>query len=83
MRDALRGRRGWINHTLLLVGGGAFGAFLAIGLQLMWQLQCGGGALADGGSDASCETFAVSLLPTLFGALFGAVAADLIWSRRR
>ena len=81
MRDTSRGRRGWINHTLLLVGGGAFGAFLTVGVQLMWQLGCGPGLLANG--DASCETFVVALLPTLFGALFGAVAADLIWSRRR
>ena len=82
MRDSLRGRRSWITHMLLLLGGGCFGAFLAIGLQLTWQLQCGGGAFSTGGRDASCETFAVSLLPTLFGALFGGLAADLIWSRR-
>ncbi len=66
---------------MLLLGGGLFGALVAMGLQLMWQLPCEAGAIPVG-EQSSCDTFAVSLLPTLFGALFGAVAADLIWTRR-
>ncbi|MDQ4144454.1 MAG: hypothetical protein M3198_12055 [Actinomycetota bacterium] len=75
-------RRRWLLHVLLLCAGGFFGALVALGLQLMWQLPCEAGAIPVG-EQSSCDAFAISLLPTLFGALFGAVAADLIWSRRR
>ena len=74
-------RRSWARHLLLLTVGGLFGAGVAIGLQLMWQLTCRPGLVITG--DSSCEPFVVALMPTLFGALFGAVAADLIWTRRR
>ena len=75
-------RRGsWIKHLLLLAGGGFFGACVAIGLQLMWQLTCRPDPVVGG--DSSCSTFVVTLMPTLFGALFGGIAADLIWTRRR
>lgn len=80
-RPGTERRRSWVKHVLLLVGGGLFGACVAIGLQLMWQLTCRPDPVVGG--DSSCSTFVVALMPTLFGALFGGVAADLVWSRRR
>lgn len=65
----------------MLLGGGLFGACLALGLQLMWQLPCNPGTL-EVSERASCDSFSIALLPTLFGALFGAIAADLIYTRR-
>lgn len=71
----------WARHVLLLLGGGLFGACLALGLQLMWQLPCND--ILTVGERATCDAFTFSLLPLLFGALFGAIAADLIYTRRR
>ena len=77
-RNAPAGARGR-RHVLLLLAGAVFGGLVTVGLQLVWRLACDSGAIDTA---RSCDSFEFALLPTLFGALFGAIAADLIWSRR-
>ena len=68
-----------IRHLSALLAGGLAGSAIALTLQLLWGSSCEAG-LFGSGERAPCA--GVALLPVLLGALFGAVAADLVWSRR-
>ena len=65
---------------MLLLSGALVGIAITIAIQAMWSLACDSRITA---STMPSKCPGIELAPMVFGCLFGAVAADLIWSRRR